>query len=170
MRARHWLFWWSEQNDMDFHLYSKMWLQPCVCVFIRRGHEVIHHGATWEHSTMWWCRETPGRCSCANAWVWLSATPGRLWRRWKGSCAAVSRPAVVLPAVYMPKYPSKTLNPSGSSYEGCRWGSGGRAGHPLIGGSAVHFPALPVRVSMCPWARYLTRNRSRRLFHRLLNE
>lgn len=47
--AKHWLFWWWEQNGMDFHLYSKMWLQQYVRVFIRRGQEVIHHSATWEH-------------------------------------------------------------------------------------------------------------------------
>lgn len=49
--AKHWLFWCWEQNGMDFHLHSKMWLQRRVRVFIRWGQEVIHHSTTWEHLT-----------------------------------------------------------------------------------------------------------------------
>lgn len=50
--ATHWSFCWWEQNVMDFHLHSQMWLQRCIRVFIRRGQEVIHHGTTWEHLTV----------------------------------------------------------------------------------------------------------------------
>lgn len=50
--ATHWSFCWWEQNVMDFHLHSQMWLQRCIRVFIRRGQEVIHHRTTWEHSTV----------------------------------------------------------------------------------------------------------------------
>ena len=50
--ATHWSLCWWEQNVMDFHLHSQMWLQRCIRVFIRRGQEVIHHGTTWEHLTV----------------------------------------------------------------------------------------------------------------------
>lgn len=39
----HW-----EQNAMDFHFYSKTWLQQLGVSFIRWGEEVIHHSTTWK--------------------------------------------------------------------------------------------------------------------------
>lgn len=56
--------------------------------------------------------------------------------------------------------PELSCSPSTKHSGGC--GSGGRAGHPLIGRSTVY-------KSMCPWARCLTPNCSRWLFHRCLN-
>lgn len=76
--AKHWLLWWREQNGMDFHLYSKMWLQQYVCVFIRRGQEVIHHSTTWEHLT----NTDTLYCSCGATQAWQSTRQGQLWLRW----------------------------------------------------------------------------------------
>lgn len=76
--AKHWLFWWWEQNGMDFHLYSKMWLQQYVRVFIRRGQEVIHHSTTWEHLT----NTDTLYCSCCTTQAWQSTRQGQLWLRW----------------------------------------------------------------------------------------
>lgn len=49
-------------------------------------------------------------------------------------------------------------------------GWGGGASRPLFRSSAVRFAGPPVNMWMCHWARYWTPNRSRRLFHRCLNE
>lgn len=78
VRAKHWLFWWWEQNGMDFHLYSKMWLQQYVRVFIRRGQEVIHHSTTWEHLT----NTDTLYCSCGTTQAWQSTRQGQLWLGW----------------------------------------------------------------------------------------
>ena len=52
--------------------------------------------------------------------------------------------------------------------DGC--GSEGRAGRPPIRRSVVRSPAAPGHMSMCPWARHLTPNCSRRHSHRCVNE